>query len=162
MFQAIDNLREQEWDKVTTIIRDQTKQFPCDLFNLTIEIDGEVDKDSTKRPRDLNSSDPTDESTPRAKIIRTDKLPDRERVKADALAAAGNFDRELLKEHQCHDPSCRTYNCFCFIDFDNQHLMFHMTIRPSGQKRYRMVFLTSPSEGRQRSYTTNGHLGMVQ
>ena len=125
VFQTIDELRKQEWNKIITIICDQTKQFPCDLFNSTIEINSEVDKnfvkDSAKRFRDLNLSDLIDESTPRAKVIRTDKLLDRERVKADALAADGNFDRQLLKEHQYHDPGCRNYNGFCFIDFDNQH-----------------------------------------
>jgi len=79
-------------------------------------------KSSLKRSLDVLSSDPLEPSSLKAtRITRIDKLLDRVRIRADSLAAAGNFDSELLHRWQCNDKQCRNLNGWCFVDFAGKH-----------------------------------------
>lgn len=54
-------------------------------------------------------------------MTRTDRLLDQAKIKADALRAAGNFEKDLLDHWQCHDSRCKNQNGWCFVDFSGKH-----------------------------------------
>ncbi len=107
--QSIDDFTEAEWNKVLEVIASEG----AIEYDVRIELQAESlkGKSSLKRSLDVLSSDPLEPSSPKAtRITRTDKLLDRVRIRADSLAAAGNFDRELLHRWQCNDKQCRNLN----------------------------------------------------
>ena len=54
-------------------------------------------------------------------MTRTDYLLNRANIKADALAAAGNYDRELMEHWRCSKKRCRNSSGWCFVNFEGEH-----------------------------------------
>ena len=124
--QSIDDFSEAEWAKAVSVITREAAQYTPEL-TVKIEISAMATapaKAQSKRPyRETLSSDPIDESAPqsRRRITTTDKRLDQARERAEALHAAGNWDKDIIDRWQCRDSHCRNENGFCFVDFAGKH-----------------------------------------
>ena len=118
--------QDSEWDKAVSVITREAGQFAPELV-VRIEISAITIaplKAQLKRPhRETLSSDPVEESAPqsRRRITTTDKRVDQARERAEALHAAGNFDKDIVDRWQCRDSHCRNENGWCFVDFAGKH-----------------------------------------
>lgn len=79
-------------------------------------------KAQSKRPyQETLSSDHVEESASRRRVTTTDKRLDQARARAEALHAAGNWDKDIIDRWQCRDSHCRNENGWCFVDFAGKH-----------------------------------------
>jgi hypothetical protein len=125
--QYVKDFTVDEWDKVQGLIMIEARSWGP---KLSVKIEVLAEKTSTsghKPPTEWLSSDPVEPSTPRPRATRTTKALDAARIRADALANAGNFDRELISKWQCIDDNCRNHKRFCFVDFNGKHFAINAT-----------------------------------
>ena len=124
--QSIDDFSEAKWAKAVSVITREAAQYTPKL-TVKIEISAMATappKAQSKRPyRETLSSDPIDESAPqsRRRITTTDRRLDQARERAEALHAAGNWDKDIIDRWQCKDSHCRNENGFYFVDFAGKH-----------------------------------------
>ncbi len=122
--QSIDDFSELQWSKIVDIIRAQSAEFYPDLL-VRIEIAAIIDKDLAeprKKARiDLISDPLAEKSTPKARLIRTDRLLEQTRSRAADLEDAGKIETQLTNHWQCHDKRCTNKDNYCFIDYADKH-----------------------------------------
>lgn len=117
--QSMDDLSETEWFKVSQVILEQAQQWRPEM-SVKIEVFAEVEKGATYK-KNTQSQPRDDTPTPPSRITRTDQLLNRANERADALAAAGNYDRELMEHWECKDKRCRNTAGWCFVDYSGEH-----------------------------------------
>jgi hypothetical protein len=124
VYQLIDDFSEPQWSKVVDVIKAQSAEFYPDL-TIRIEIAAVVDKNLVevrKKARNDLTSDPLDEeSTPKARLTRTDRLLEQTRSRAANLEDAGKIEKKLITHWQCHDKRCTNKDGYCFIDYTDKH-----------------------------------------
>ena len=109
---------------MTVITREAGQFIPKLAVKIEISATAPPLKAQLKRPhRKTLSSDPIDESAPqpRRRITTTDRRLDQARERAEALHAAGNWDKDIVDRWQCRDSHYHNKNGWCFVDFAGKY-----------------------------------------